>query len=137
MDRASRFGGFCFLWAPSLLLSAPLAAGPIPQEQQPAPDNSKTNQGDGSKGAATAGQQKMNPAGRNITGQIRASIFKDQSLSAYAHNIKIITRDGKVTRKGPVRTNEEKANIEARAAAVAGAANVSSQMEGAPAKHWQ
>lgn len=137
MDRNSRVGGFFLLWATSLLLGVSLAAGPIPQEQQPAPDNSKTNQGDGNKGAATADHQKMDPADRNITRQIRASIFKDRSLSTYAHNIKIITRDGKVTLKGPVRTDGEKANIEAKAAAVAGAANVSSQIEVAPATQSQ
>jgi hyperosmotically inducible protein len=99
-------------------LSASLVAGTVQQDQQPAPDNSKTNQGDASKGAMTAEQQKMNPADRNITKQIRSSIYKDKSLSSYAHNSKVITQDGKVTLKGPVRTEDEKAGIAAKAAAV-------------------
>ena len=32
----------------------------------------------------------------------------DKSLSTYAHNIKIVTRDGKVTLEGPVRSGAEK-----------------------------
>jgi hyperosmotically inducible periplasmic protein len=116
----------------TLFLCASLLAG-VPQSgQQPAPDNTKNNQGDASQGAMTADQQKMNPADRNTTKQIRKAIMQDQSLSTYGHNIKIITRDGKVTLKGPVRTQEDKANIEAKAVAVAGADNVTDQLEIAP-----
>jgi osmotically-inducible protein OsmY len=116
----------------TLFLGASLLAG-VPQSgQQPAPDNTKNNQGDASQGAMTADQQKMNPADRNTTKQIRKAIMQDSSLSTYAHNIKIITRDGKVTLKGPVRTQEDKANIEAKAVAVAGADNVTDQLEIAP-----
>ena len=116
----------------TLFLGASLLAG-VPQSgQQPAPDNTKNNQGDASQGAMTSDQQKMNPADRNTTRQIRKSIMADQALSSYAHNIKIITRDGKVTLKGPVRTEEDKASIEAKAVAVAGADNVTNKLEIAP-----
>ena len=79
----------------------------------------------------------MNPTDRNITKQIRSAIYKDKSLSTYAHNIKIISQDGKVTLKGPVRSEDEKANVEAKAAAVVGATNVTSQIEVAPPKQSQ
>jgi len=92
------------------------------------------NKGDAQKDATTADQQKMNPADRDITKKIRAAIMDDKSLSTYAHNIKIITQDGKVTLKGPVRTEKEKADVEAKAASVAGATNVTSQIEVAPPK---
>jgi hyperosmotically inducible periplasmic protein len=115
----------------TLFLSASLL-GSVPQNQQPAPDNTKNNQGDASKDATTADQQKMNPADRNTTKQIRKSIMQDKSLSTYAHNVKIITQDGKVTLKGPVRSEDDKAAIEAKAAAVAGAGNVVNQLEVAP-----
>jgi len=119
----------------SLIFGASLIAAQLPQSgQQPAPDNTKTNQGDASSGAMTADQQKMNPADRATSQQIRSAIMKDKSLSTYSHNIKIITRDGKVTLKGPVRSDDEKANIEAKAAAVAGADNVTSQLTVAPTK---
>jgi hyperosmotically inducible protein len=133
MHRPSQIGKSLSLLGATLFLSASLVAGAPQQDQQPAPDNSKTNQGDASKGATTAQQQKMDPADRNITKQIRSSIMNDKSLSTYAHNIKIITQDGKVTLKGPVRTADDKASIEAKAVAVAGADNVTDQLTVAPA----
>ena len=118
----------------ALIFSASLGATPVRRSQQPAPDNSKTNQGDANQGATTADQQKMNPADRETSRQIRSAIMKDKTLSTYSHNIKIITRDGKVTLKGPVRSDDEKANIEAKAAAIAGADNVTDLLTVAPAK---
>ena len=128
-----KFGRTLSVLGMTLFFGASLLAGHIPQSgQQPAPDNRKNNQGDASKDAMTADQQKMNPADRDTTKQIRKSIMQDKSLSTYAHNIKIITRDGKVTLKGPVRSDDDKANIEAKAVAVAGAGNVTNQLEIAP-----
>ncbi len=97
-------------------------------------DNTKMNKGDSQKDATTADQQKMNPADRTTTQKIRAEIMKDKSLSTYAHNIKVITQDGKVTLKGPVRTDEEKAAIEGKAAAIAGESNVTSEIAVIPPK---
>ena len=130
--RVTRWG----LLGASVLFGVSLVAAPIPQsgQQDPAPDNTKMNHGDASKNAATADQQKMNPADRDTTKQIRAAIMKDKSLSTYAHNIKIITQNGKVTLKGPVRSDDEKSNIEAKAVAVAGADNVTDQLTIAPPK---
>ena len=107
-------------------------AGPIQQDQRPAPDNTKTNQGDASKGATTADQQKMNPADRATTKQIRSALMQDKTLSTYAHNIKIITQDGHVTLKGPVRTEDEKTAIGEKATQVAGAGNVTNHLKVAP-----
>ena len=56
------------------------------------------------------------------------------SLSNYAHNIKIITQGGKVTLRGPVRSEDEKNSLEAKAVAVAGQENVTNQLEIAPSK---
>jgi osmotically-inducible protein OsmY len=127
-----------YLWAvvPSLLLllAGSVLAGPIQQEQQPAPDNTKTNQGDASKNAKTADQQKMNPADRETTKKVRSALMDDKSLSTYAHNIKIITTDGMVTLKGPVRSEEEKSAIEAKARQIAGDSNVTSNLTVAPPK---
>jgi hyperosmotically inducible protein len=115
----------------ALFVVGSVLAGPIPQNQ-PAPDNTKSNQGDANNGAVTAQQQNENPADRETTKQIRSSLMKDKDLSTYAHNIKIITRDGKVTLKGPVRSADEKASIEAKAVAVAGADNVTNRLTIAP-----
>jgi len=104
------------------------------EPQQPAPDNSKTNQRDRDKSSATADQQKMNPADREITQKIRSAITGDKSLSTYAHNVKVITRNGKVTLKGPVRSDDEKSSLVGKATSVAGEGNVTDQMEVAPPK---
>ncbi len=87
------------------------------------------NQRDKDKAAPTADQQKANPSDREITRNIRASIHKDKSLSTYAHNVKIIAQNGKVTLKGPVRSEGEKTNIAAKATAVAGDGNVDNQLD--------
>jgi osmotically-inducible protein OsmY len=112
------------------LLAAP-KAGAFSRQQA---DNTKMNKGDAEKDATTADQQKMNPSDRAITQKIRAEIVKDKSLSTYAHNIKVITQDGKVTLKGPVRTPEEKAAVESKAAMVAGDSNVTSRIDIVPPK---
>lgn len=102
--------------------------------QQPAPDNTKTNERDRDKSAATADKQKMNAEDRELTRKIRKAITGDKSLSTYAHNVKIITRDGKVTLKGPVRSFEEQSAVLAKAREVAGEGNVTDEMEVAPPK---
>jgi hyperosmotically inducible protein len=137
MFRMSSMRTGLSLIAGSLLLSFSLGASPVVRGQQNAPDNTKSNQGDANKGATTADQQKMNAADRNITKEIRSSIMKDKSLSTYAHNIKVITQDGKVTLKGPVRSEDEKASIESKAVAIAGASNVTNQLEVVPPKQSQ
>jgi len=99
--------------------------------QQTAPDNTKTNK---DQVGPTADQQKMNPSDRAVTQKIRKAIHEDQSLSTYAHNIKVITQDGKVTLRGPVRSEEEKSNLEAKAVSVAGQENVTNQLDVTPSK---
>ena len=60
--------------------------------------------------------------------KIRKAVMDDKSLSTYAHNVKIISQNGKVTLKGPVRSNEEKQTIEQKARDVAGVGNVTNQI---------
>ena len=118
----------------SLVFGVSLMATPIPTYQDPQqtpPDNTKQNK---DQTSPTADQQKMNPADRAITQKIRKAIHEDTSLSTYAHNIKIIAQDGKVTLRGPVRSEDEKSNIEAKAVAVAGQGNVTDQLQIAPPK---
>jgi hyperosmotically inducible protein len=116
--------------AAASLFAGSLLAYPVPQ--QPAPDNTKTNQGDANSGSVTAQQQNENPADRETTRQIRKALMQDKALSTYAHNIKIITRDGRVILKGPVRTQDEKSSIGANAAAIVGADNVTNHLTIAP-----
>ena len=118
----------------SLIFCVSLMAVPIPHyqnNQQTAPDNTKKNR---DQTSPTADQQKVNPADRAITQKIRKAVHGDTSLSSYAHNIKIITQDGKVTLRGPVRSEDEKNNLQAKAVTVAGQDNVTNQLEIAPSK---
>jgi hyperosmotically inducible protein len=113
-----------------LLLCLTAAAGIVSaQDQQPAaPDNTKQNKTQG----MTADNQKEDKADRTTTQKIRKAILADKSLSSYAHNIKVITANGTVTLKGPVRSDEEKSAIEAKATEIAGAGNVTSELTVAP-----
>ena len=94
-------------------------------------DNTKVNQRDRDKAEPTADQQKENKSDRDLTKEIRRAIVKDKSLSTYAHNVKVISENGTVTLKGPVRSEEEKRTIEAKAAEVAGK-NVNSEISVVP-----
>ena len=132
--------GSCFkvtrmlLMLGTLVYCVSLMATPTPQyqnNQQPAADNTKKNK---DQASPTADQQKMNPSDRAITQKIRKSVHDDASLSTYAHNIKIITQDGKVTLRGPVRSEDEKNNLQLKAVAVAKEENVTNQLEIAPSK---
>jgi hyperosmotically inducible periplasmic protein len=102
--------------------------------QTPAPDNTKTNARDRQPSQVTADQQKNSNADLETTRQIRKALVADKSLSTYAHNVKVVTRNGKVTLKGPVRSADEKKAVEAKAVEVAGAANVTDQMSVAKSK---
>jgi hyperosmotically inducible periplasmic protein len=121
----------------SLLLGVSLMAGPAlagAQDTSRPADNTKINQRDNETTSPHAGNQKMNPQDRTITQKIRAAIHEDKSLSTYGHNVKVITQDGKVTLKGPVRSEDEKNTIAAKAKAVAGDGNVDNQLDVVPSK---
>jgi hypothetical protein len=107
-----------------LSLLAPIAAF----AQQPAPDNTKINTRDRAPSQPTADRQSNAQSDVAITRDIRRAITGDKDLSTSAHNIKIVTRQGQVTLKGPVRSAAEKEAIEAKATAVAGAGHVNSQV---------
>jgi osmotically-inducible protein OsmY len=95
---------------------------------QTPPDNTKINARDRSKDAQTADQQKENATDRELTRSIRRALMDDKDLSSYAHNVKVISQGGKVTLKGPVRSEDEKRVVEAKAIEVAGAGNVTNEM---------
>jgi len=112
------------------LLQALLLCGLIASSAaaQTAPDNTKVNTRDRAAGAVTADQQKETPTDRDLTKRIRQAVVGDKSLSTYAHNVKIVARDGQVTLKGPVNTEAEKQAIEKKATAVAGAGRVTNEI---------
>jgi osmotically-inducible protein OsmY len=92
---------------------------------QTPPDNTKTNKAE----APTAQQQSNSKSDVETARQVRKAIVGDKSLSTYAHNVKVIAKDGQVTLKGPVRSEDEKKAVAAKAAEVAGAAHVVNELE--------
>ena len=113
----------------------PESQEPADKSAQAAPDNTAKNQRDRSKSEPTADQQKENKSDRELARQIRRALVEDKSLSTYAHNIKVIAQNGEVTLKGPVKSDEEKQTVEAKAAQVAGGADrIKSEIEVAPNK---
>ena len=113
------------------MIAATLAFGLLAvgaQAQQTPPDNTKVNERDRNKTAATAEQAKNSTTDRDTMQKIRKAVMADKSLSTYAHNVKIISQGGKVTLKGPVRSEEEKSSIEKMATDVAGQGNVTNEI---------
>jgi hyperosmotically inducible periplasmic protein len=94
------------------------------QDQNTKPDNSTQNKNQNQ----TAQNQSSAASDRELTAKIRKAIVSDKDLSTYAHNIKIITQNGTVTLKGPVKSDEEKQEIERDAAGVVSRASIVDQL---------
>jgi osmotically-inducible protein OsmY len=90
--------------------------------------NTNINQRDRSGDIKTPIDQNENKADIDLTANIRKRVV-DRKMSVNAQNVKIITQDGKVTLRGPVKSDDEKKQIEQIANDVAGAGNVDSQLE--------
>jgi hyperosmotically inducible periplasmic protein len=86
------------------------------------------NTGANKQGGTTADQQKNDAADRELAQKIRQSINGDKSLSADAHNVKVIVRNGHVTLKGPVTSEQEKKSIEDKAADLAGPDKITNKL---------
>jgi osmotically-inducible protein OsmY len=89
-----------------------------------APDNTAQNKDQ----VTTADQQTNTQGDRDLTAQIRKAIVADKTLSMYAHNVKIITVNGMVTLKGPVRSDAEKQTVADLATKAAGADKVTNDI---------
>jgi hyperosmotically inducible periplasmic protein len=92
-------------------------------------DNSGKNVRDRKDAAVTSGDQSNTQSDLNITQEIRKAVMADKELSTNAQNVKIITANGVVTLRGPVKSAEEKANIGAKAQHAAGVTRVDNQIE--------
>jgi len=128
MKRNSGFRSFLFLAALFLACGTLMLAQDSSEQNAPASDNTKINQRDRNPNEPTADQQQNNRSDRDITQQVRQAINADKSFSSYAHNVKVITQNGQVTLKGPVRSDDEKRAIEAKATAIAGDGKVTSEL---------
>jgi hyperosmotically inducible protein len=92
-------------------------------------DNSGVNTRDRDGSSLTPMDQGESEADRTITQQIRQAVMKDGSLSFTAKNVKIITINRKVTLRGAVKSDAERASIEAAARKVAGVTSVENDLE--------
>ena len=107
------------------------SANPAPSNPPPLPpdaDNTARN-ADNSTLAQTATSQSESKADIEISAAIRKSVVDDKALSVNAQNVKIITADGIVTLRGPVKNEDEKKAIEAKAKKVAGVTKVNNLLE--------
>jgi hyperosmotically inducible periplasmic protein len=102
------------------------------QDTTQAVDNTKVNQRDRNTSEPAADQQNNVRSDREMTRKIRQALTQDKSLSTYGHNVKIITRNGMVTLKGPVGSEEERKSVEAKVTEIAGNNNVKSNLDVKP-----
>ena len=92
-------------------------------------DNTKKNERDKSGESLTPGDQGTSEADRTLTQKIRQAVVKSDALSMTGKNVKIITVDGIVTLRGPVKTDQEKTDIGALAQGVPGVTRVDNLLE--------
>jgi len=120
------------LMKPILLVLACLSAvslTAIAADDKTKPDNTAINERDRSDETKTSGDQSNSSADLNTTQAIRQALMKDGELSTTAKNIKIITANGHVTLRGPVKTAQEKAKIDQLAKSAAGGAQIDNQLD--------
>lgn len=114
--------------------SGSMARPATPEPAQPGtpagtqPDNTQVNERDRTA-SLTPLDQGNGEADLKLTQLIRKAVMDDDRLSFTAKNVKVITKDGKVTLRGPVKTAEERAAIEADARKAAGTAPIDNQIE--------
>jgi osmotically-inducible protein OsmY len=94
---------FAVLCAPMIFACSPVLA----QSSAAQSDDSAQNKNPGQ----TADSQRNATSDRLSTANVRKAIIADKGLSMYAHNVKIITRGGIVTLKGPVTSDDEKQQV--------------------------
>lgn len=91
-------------------------------------DNTARN-ADSNSPAKTPFDQSESASDLQISAAIRKAVMDDRALSINAQNIKIITSDGAVTLRGPVKSEQEKKTIEAKARQVAGVTQINNLLE--------
>lgn len=110
---------------PVLAVAALLCVGPVAMvAQSTAPDNTRQNK----QASPTADQQKNGTTDLELAKNVRRAITKDSSLSTSAHNVKVVAQNGQVTLTGPVKSEDEKQAVTAKATEVAGQGNVVDQL---------
>ena len=108
----------------AILCSASSLSALAQSSQAGAPDNSKQNQ----MQTQTADTQSNAKSDRMTTAQVRRALMADKNLSTYAHNVKIMTQNGEVTLKGPVKSDQEKQQVATDASSVVSPDHLANQL---------
>jgi hyperosmotically inducible periplasmic protein len=98
-------------------------------DEKTKPDNTAVNERDRSGETNTSGDQSNSSADLKTTQAIRQALMKADELSMTAKNIKVITANGQVTLRGPVKTTQEKAKIDQIVKSAAGGAKIDDQLD--------
>ena len=102
---------------------------PIYLAEGSALENTEINVRDKDNTTLTPEDQKETENDIKITADIRQAIIKNKSLSVNAQNVKIITRNGVVTLRGPVESKKESKKIKKIAKHTPGVLKVDNQLE--------
>jgi hyperosmotically inducible protein len=116
----------------TLILSACLCAvtlAAIAADDKTKADNTAINERDRSGQTQTSGDQSNSSADLKTTQAIRQALMKESDLSTTAKNIKIITNNGQVTLRGPVKSAQEKSKIDHLARSAASGAKIHDQLD--------
>ena len=92
-------------------------------------DNTGRNARDRSGDTLTPADQSNSDSDLEVTRSIRRALSTNDQFSTDAKNIKIVTANGKVTLRGPVKSQQEKEAVRAAAQSAAGNATVDDQLE--------
>ena len=101
----------------------------LAEDEKANPDNTSINERDRSGETKTSGDQSNSSADLKTTQAIRQALMKDGELSMTAKNIKVITANGRVTLRGPVKTAQEKTKIDQLAKSASGGAQIDNQLD--------
>jgi osmotically-inducible protein OsmY len=113
----------------ALVCLSALSVAALAGNEKEKPDNTATNERDRSGETKTSGDQSNSSADLKTTQAIRQALMKDNELSTTAKNIKVITANGHVTLRGPVKTAQEKAKIDQLAKSAAGGVKIDNQLD--------
>lgn len=92
-------------------------------------ENTERNVRDRGDTTLTPEDQIESESDIKITADIRKAVVADESLSVNAQNVKIITRNGVVTLRGPVESEAESVKLGLIAKQTAGVTQVDNQLE--------
>lgn len=104
------------------------AATEKPMVQDVDASNTGINKRDRDDQTLTPMDQMNNPSDLKITQEIRQALMKEE-FSMDAKNIKVITRNGMVTLRGPVETAAELEKISAMVKAMPGIKSIDNQLQ--------